>query len=326
MLFLFCIRRACGGQGRISVAKRCCAPPSSPAESARSPRTKLIPAVQTMTWTLCTLRRSSRRKASSTRCGPQAAGPRRRGRRMKPVRKRSTGTAQRNSSTCPTGKSLSLAAWHRSPLPPCLQNTFPLPFKPAPLTPRPPIPQTSATACRWLTSPLCQTRLPTTTTRCPTSVRWTAPALRRRCPEWGEAGWGLQRQGRAGLQQRFAPSPPITPPPPPWRSWLELSSTLSVLKCRVWQKAGVGTTLTMRGVSWSAREGPWRRTVKATCRCSQSEKQNIVTLRKLLGPSPHTDSLSVIRFPERKLLNRNTTASLHWKERGVIKIQTGSHM
>ena len=81
----------------------------------------------------------------------------------------------------------------------------------------------------------------------------------------------------------------------------------------------------MRGVSWSAREGPWRRTVKATCRCSQLEKQNIVTLRRLLVPSPHTDSLSVIRFPERKPLNRNTTASLHWKERGVIKIPTGCH-
>ena len=110
MLFLICFRRACGGQGRISVAKRCCAPPSSPAASVRSPRTKLNPAVQTMTWTLCTPRRSSRRRASSTLCGPQTAGPRRRGRQMKPVRKRSTGTAQRSSSTCPAGKSLSLAA------------------------------------------------------------------------------------------------------------------------------------------------------------------------------------------------------------------------
>lgn len=324
-LFWFCISRAYGGQGRISVAKRCCAPPSSSAANVRSPRTKLIPAVQTMTWTLCSLRRSSQRRASSSLCGPQTARPRRRGRQMKPLRKRSIGTAQRNSLTRPTGKSLSLAAWYHSPLPPCLQNTFPPPFKPAPPMPHPPIPQTSATACPWLTSPLCQTHLPTTTTRCLTSVRWTAPALRHQFPEWGKARQCLrvQRQAPAGWEQRFVPSLPITPPPPPWRSWLELSSAPSVLKCSLWRKAGVEMMQTTREVSSSAREGRWRRTVRATRLCLLSQKLIHENCKKLPDPSPHTDSSSVIRCPERKLLNRKPTASLHWTELWVIKIPAG---
>ncbi|KAG5285441.1 hypothetical protein AALO_G00003400 [Alosa alosa] len=66
--------RARGVLGRTSTAGSCCAPPSSPAASARSPKTSRSPAARTTTSTFSSPRRSPRSRAPSR---PGRSSPRR---------------------------------------------------------------------------------------------------------------------------------------------------------------------------------------------------------------------------------------------------------